>query len=135
MAKKKQITITLPNKVGELAKIAKKLAQHKVNIEALSVTNLLDVGVVRLIPSNLKQAKAALSDLNASLSIDDVVAVALQDQVGALADAAAKLKRAKVNIEYVYGSTCSDCNCSCNCQAVCIFKTSDLDETDKILAK
>ncbi|MBD3266114.1 amino acid-binding protein [bacterium] len=136
MASKKQITITLPNKVGELARLTKKLKDKKVNIEAISVSNLLDCGVVRFVPSNIKNARSALAGADVTVSVDDVVAVALPDQVGALADAAAKLQKAKINIDYVYGSTCSCTgNCSGHCDAICVFKTSDLKKTEQILSK
>lgn len=129
MSQKKQITVTLPNKVGELVKLTQCLAKSKVNIEAISVSNLLDVGVVRFVPSNATAAKKALSGLGVAVSIDDVLVVALPNDVGALTKAAAKLKRKKVNIEYVYGSVAGG-----SAKAQCVFKTSDLKATAAILA-
>ncbi len=129
MAKKKQITVTLPNKVEELARLTKSLAKNKVNIEAISVTNLLDLGIVRIVPSNIKNAKKALNNYG-SITVEDVVAVIMPNDVGALSDAADKLQKQKINVDYVYGSV----SASGEGQEVCIFKTSDLDQTDKTLS-
>jgi len=134
MAKKKQITITLLNQVGELAKLTRSLAKNKVNIEAISVTNLLDVGLVRFVPSHFANAKQAVKSLEATIAIDEVVVVALPNRVGALAEAAAKLQKNKINVEYIYGSVCTGCIDECKCETLCIFKTSDLEATEKILS-
>lgn len=131
MPSKKQITIALPNKVGELAKLTKNLAKEKVNIEAICVSNLMDVGVVRLVPSNIKNAKKALNKMGATMTVDDVAAIELPNEVGALADAAAQLQKAKINVDYVYGSASG----GSDAKEIAIFKTSDLSATLKQLEK
>ncbi len=127
MAKKKQITITLPNKVGELEKLAKNLASQKVNIEALSVSNLLDVGVVRFVCSNYPKAKQAINKMGATIVVDDVAAVSLPNEVGVLAKLAADLKKKKINIDYIYGSVAPGAS-----EAICVIKAPDLDAVEAL---
>lgn len=129
MSMKKQVTITLPNKVGELAKLCRSLAENGVNIEAISVTNLIEAGVVRFVPSDPAKAKKALKGIGATVTIEDVLAVSLPNDPGALAEAAAKLQKNKINVDYVYGSVSSQKSE----KAVCIFKTSDLKATAELL--
>ena len=129
MAKKKQITITLRNKIGELAKLSRSLAKSGVNIEAISVTNLIEAGVVRFIPSNIAKAKKALKKYGATVTVEDVLAIAMPNDPGALAKTAAKLQKKKINVDYIYGSSSS----KKGGKAVCIFKTSDLKATAKLL--
>ncbi len=128
MSKKKQITITLPNKVGELSRLTRRLKKSKVNMEAICVSNLLDTGVVRFVPNNLAAAKKALAGYGATISVDDVIGVMLPHKIGALGAAAAKLQAKKINIEYVYGSAALKGG-----KSLCIFKTSDQKAAEKIL--
>jgi hypothetical protein len=60
MARGTQLSVTMENKPGELAKLGAALARAKVNIEAISVLDSSDVGVIRLVTSSNTKARAAL---------------------------------------------------------------------------
>jgi hypothetical protein len=104
MARGTQLSVTMENKPGELAKLGAALARAKVNIEAISVLDSSDVGVIRLVTSSNTKARAALKKAGMSVVQQPVLIVKLPNQPGALGAAARKLAAAKVNIEFVYGS-------------------------------
>jgi len=105
MARATQISVSLPNRRGELAKLCRVLADKKVNILAISVAENSDMGTVRLVVSDADAALAALQDQGLTCARTEVLVLELPNKVGVLADAAETLRAARVNIDYVYGST------------------------------
>ncbi len=99
-----QLSVALENKPGQIAKVGAVLARAKVNIEAISVADSADMGVVRLVTSANPRARAALKRAGMAVVQSAVLIVKLPNAPGALAEAARKLAAAKVNIQYVYGS-------------------------------
>ena len=104
MARGTQLSVALENKPGELAKVGAALARAKVNIEAVSVVDSAQVGVVRLVTSSNAKARAALKKAGMTVVQSPVIVAKMPNEPGALAAACRKLANAKVNIEYVYGS-------------------------------
>lgn len=104
MARGTQLSVTMENKPGQLAKLGAVLARAKVNIEAISVLDSSEVGVVRLVTSANAKARAALTKAGMNVVQQPVLIVKLPNEPGALGTAARKLAAAKVNIEFVYGS-------------------------------
>jgi hypothetical protein len=104
MARGTQLSVALENKPGELARMAAVVARAKANIQAMSVADGTDMGVVRMVTSSNAKARAALKKAGMSVVQSPVIVAKLPNKPGALAAAAKKLAAAKVNIEYVYGS-------------------------------
>ena len=118
---RKQVTAYLPNKRGALAKACRALASAKVNIEGISVAENTDTGVVRMVVKNGPAAQKALARAGIACTLQTVEVVHMTDKIGSLASAAAKLAKAGVNINYIYGSVCdcgSKCDCDCKCSIV-----------------
>ena len=104
MARGTQLSVALENKPGQLAKMAAAIARAKVNIQAISVVDATEVGVVRLVTSSNAKARAALKKAGMMVAQNPVIIGKLANEPGALAAAARKMTAARVNIEYVYGS-------------------------------
>jgi hypothetical protein len=104
MASGTQLSLALENKPGQVAKVAATLARAKINIEAISVVDSAEVGVVRLVTSSNAKARAALKKAGLNAVQTPVIIAKLPNEPGALAEAARKLAAAKVNVEYIYGS-------------------------------
>ena len=104
MTRGTQLSLALENKPGQVAKVAATLARAKVNIEAISVVDSAEVGVVRLVTSSNAKARAALKKAGLNVVQTPVIIAKLPNEPGALAQAARKLAAAKVNVEYIYGS-------------------------------
>ena len=99
-----QLSVFLENRAGVLAKLAEDLARHQVSIRALTIANLADHAVVRLVVSDPKRALHLLGERGVLAVTSDVLAVEVPDESGTLAEIARRLGRAGVNIEYAYGS-------------------------------
>lgn len=128
MAVKKQISVALENKVGRLANLCSILAREKVNILAISVANIVDQGIVHLVVDKTDKALKALKRAKLPIMQSSVVVKQLPDKPGVLAQASRKLARAKVNIDYVYGSTGPGVKA-----ATIVFRVSDPIKADRIL--
>jgi hypothetical protein len=101
----KQISIAMQNKPGVLARFCKTLADHKVNIIAVSVADTTDQALVRMVVDDLDLAQGVLRDCSPmTWSIEDVVVAEVANRPGALADLTGKIAAARVNIQYLYGS-------------------------------
>jgi hypothetical protein len=123
----KQLSIFLENKPGVLAEACKALGDRDVNIRGMSVSDTVDHAVVRLIVDDPQTAIHVLGDHGALVVETDVLALKLEDKPGELAKLARKLARAKVNIEYAYGT-------SAGTEATVFFRVSDVKKALQILS-
>jgi len=105
MAKTTQFCVGLDNKPGVLAKLCGVLKRAKVNIQAISVADNAECCWVRLVASPSAKAKAALGKGKYHFSTQRVLTVQAANKPGELERITGKLARARVNINYVYGST------------------------------
>jgi hypothetical protein len=105
MLRTTQFSVTLPNKRGQLGALSRCLADAKVNIIALSVIECTEAGTVRLVVNKPEAAAAALKDSGLPAVETEVLVAALPNKVGVLADVCAMLSKARVNINFAYGST------------------------------
>ncbi len=100
-----QLSAFIENRAGVLAELAADLARHGISIRALTVANLVDHAVVRLVVSEPQKALHLLGDRGVLVVSSSVLALDMPDEAGALAGVARRLGRAGVNIEYAYGSS------------------------------
>jgi hypothetical protein len=100
-----QLSAFLENRAGVLADLAADLARHGISVRALTVANLVDHAVVRLVVSEPQKALHLLGDRGVLVVASPVLAIDMADEAGALASMARRLGRAGVNIEYAYGSS------------------------------
>jgi hypothetical protein len=100
----RQVTVALENQPGQLAAISSILSENAVNIEAISVIDSIEQGVVRLITSDPTKCKQVLQAKGFYVIEGDVLVLDLFDRIGKLAQICSGLAEAKINIDYVYGS-------------------------------
>jgi len=127
MARGTQLSVAMENKPGQLAKLGATLARAKVNIEAISVLDSSEVGVVRLVTSANAKARAALKKAGMTVVQQPVLVAKLPNEPGALGSAAKKLAAARVNIEFVYGSAASAGKLS-----TIVIGVSDIDRAARV---
>ncbi len=130
MPTRKQVTVYLENKPGRLAQVLSALAQAKVNIIALAVMDRQEQGVLRLVTEEEAAAKKTLTGLNLQVSEQDVLAVELRNQPGALARVCETLAGGHINIDYAYCSSGGR-----NGKVYGIFKVSNLDKAQRVLTE
>jgi len=126
MAIKKQISIVLQNKVGELFEVCDALRRRKVNLIAFCIHSLRDFGVLRIVVNNPGVARKALKSMRLSFTASDVAIGELPNVPGALAKVTKKLARAGINIEYAYASATDE-------KSLVIFKVSETAKASRLL--
>ena len=97
-----QISVFLENRTGQLAEITKDLADHGVNLRAISIAETADYGVLRLIVDDSAKATAVLQEHEYIYSMTPVVVVGVDDAVGGLAPVLEVLAAAQIDVEYMY---------------------------------
>ncbi|MFC1754695.1 amino acid-binding protein [Thermoproteota archaeon] len=100
----KQISVFIENNPGHLYNVVKTLANHNVNIRAISLAETADFGIIRMIVNNPDEAYNILKENKFSVSFTDVLAVAVSDDVGGIAKVLALTNpnNENINIEYLY---------------------------------
>ena len=101
-----QISVFLENKAGRLMEVTAALANAKINIQALSLADTSDFGILRLIVDETERAKKMLSEGGFTVGITNVVAVAVSDTPGGLHYILNVLGEAQINVEYMYAHVC-----------------------------
>ena len=98
----RQISAFLENKSGRLAEVTKILADNQINILAMSIADTTNFGILRLIVSDYVKAEEALKAVGMTVSLSNVIAIAVPDKPGGLAHALAVFEKEKIGIEYLY---------------------------------
>ena len=98
----KQLTIFVENKQGALVAITDTLANHNVNIRALSIADTEEFGILRLIVNDNDTAIKTLQEEGYLIKTTEVVGVKIGDEPGKLSKALRVLDENKINMEYLY---------------------------------
>jgi hypothetical protein len=125
--KLKQLSFTLPDRIGLLSEVAAFITAAKINIEAICAYGMGDEGRFMIITDNNAKAKKVLSQMGAEVNSEDVVAVEVPNKIGQLQQTARKISDAGIDIAYVYGSPVKN-------KMTLIFKTADDKKALKALA-
>jgi len=100
----RQLSVAIENAPGRLAAVSALLADRGINIEALSVINNVEQGMLRMLVSDAESARGILEGAGFSVIEADVLNVELTDRLGKLARLTAALAAANINIEYAYAT-------------------------------
>ncbi len=123
-----QISVFLENKSGRLAEVTSVLAEAGINIRVLSVADASDFGVLRMIVNDNKKAEEVLKNSGFAMRKTDVVAVEVEDKPGGLNRILVILRKAEINVEYMYALMRQD-----EKNAIMIFRFDNIDEAVKLL--
>ena len=97
-----QISVFLENRAGQLAEITGILADHGIDMRAITIAETADYGVVRLIVSDAQKTSTILLEQGFVLTMTPVVAVSVADQPGGLAGVLKILSDEDIGVEYMY---------------------------------
>lgn len=115
----------LENRPGSLERAAKTLAQHKINVDGLSVETNGGIGFARLLTHKSKEAVEVLRKANVEAFESELAVVSLPNKQGELARACAELAAAGLNVEGVVTTP----------EGKLAFRTNDVERTAQILRK
>jgi hypothetical protein len=99
-----QMSIFLENRSGGLADVIDVLARSAVDIKALSLADMADFGILRLIVDDPDGARKVLKEAGFTVDKTRVVAVEVPDRPGGLAQTLRVLKQQQINVEYMYSA-------------------------------
>ena len=97
-----QVSIFLENRAGGLADVTDVLAQNDIDIRALTLADMADFGILRLIVDDPDRTRSVLKAAGFTADKTRVVAVEVPDKPGGLAATLRALRQGKVNVEYMY---------------------------------
>ena len=98
----KQISVYIENKKGRLAEATRFIADHKINLRALSIADSQDFGILRLICENPVETNEILREGGYLTRLNNVLAVEMEDRPGSLADILGILAAHEIDVEYTY---------------------------------
>lgn len=124
----KQISIFIENKKGKLAEATRYIADHSVNLRALSIADTQDFGILRIICEDPIKAEEVLKEGGYITTTTDVLAAAISDEPGSLAAILEVLSEANVVVEYTYAFL------SAKAGAYMIFRVDDNQNAAAALA-
>jgi len=125
----KEISFTVPNKVGLLSEVTTAIAGIKVSITAICAYGMGNAAYFMLTTNSNARAKKALSPLGIMIEEKDVVEVEVPDKQGELQKIAKKIADAGIDIEYMYATASS------GKKENCIFMTADNRRAIKVINK
>jgi hypothetical protein len=123
-----QLSVFVENRPGHIAGPCQRLAERGVDIRALTLADTQKFGILRLIVSDAAQATSVLEAAGYVVKATEVLAVAVADTPGGLAQVLMALEGSTVNIEYMYAFPFARKG-----KAVMIFRFDDPDAALAIL--
>lgn len=126
----KQISVFVENRPGSLADFTKVMAEHNLDMRALSLAETPDFGILRMIVEDSYETACALKDAGYVCSITPVLAVAIPDRPGGLYNIVKILGEHKINIEYMYAFNSRKTD-----TAYMVFRVEDNEKAVEVLSK
>ena len=123
-----QLSVFSENKAGMLADVTAMLADAEIDIEALTIADTAEFGVLRFIVDQPKKAVAVLKLEGFVASLTPVIALRMDNKPGSLARIARSLGDADISIEYLYACVARETD-----SAFVILRVEDIDAAVTLL--
>jgi len=127
MPKAKQLSVSIENRPGTLAHVARVLGDAKVNILAFLTSTLGAEGSVQVVVDNANKAKKALEGAGLTYTESDVLHVELLNIPGALGNFAGKLAAKEIHITSGYQTAVKGSR-----KASVVLAVSDLEKAARV---
>ena len=124
----KQISVFMENIPGRLAEITNVLSENNIDMRAINIADTTDFGILRMIVNDPERAEKVLRENNMTASTTDVIAVSIDDTVGAFSKVIMLLKKEDISIEYIYSFIGEK-----SAKAVIVIKTNDNERSVALL--
>lgn len=100
--KLKQVTIAIENSPGRLYEVTNAIGNAGINIRALSLVDTGAFGQLRVLVSEIAATRRILMEMQMPATVNEVVAVEIEDKPGSLSQMLKPLMEARVNVLYTY---------------------------------
>lgn len=124
----RQISVFLENKTGHLNTILAILADNGININALTVADSSDYGLLRMLVSDPEKAAALLRAENVTVRIHEVISLEMDAAPGSMSAILNLFTEAGLSIEYVYAFSFGN-------KSVLILRTNDREKAFEVILK
>jgi len=125
-----QLSVFSENKAGMLADVTAMLAEAEIDIEALTIADTAEFGVLRFIVDSPKKAVSVLKLEGFVASLTPVIALKMGNKPGSLARIARLLGDADISIEYLYACVARETD-----SAFVILRVEDIDAAVTLLTE
>lgn len=98
----KQISVFIENQPGKLAEATRYIADHGINLRAMSIADTKDFGILRVICDEPEAACEKLREGGFITNVTEVLAVGIKDAPGSLANILEIIAASGVSVEYTY---------------------------------
>lgn len=122
----RQISVFLENKAGHLNKILAVLAQNNININALTVADSSDYGLLRMLVSDPEKVVEILRSENFPVRIHEVISLEMSAAPGSMSKIIDLFFSAGLSIEYVYAF-------SFGSKSVLVLRTNDREKAFEVI--
>lgn len=123
----RQVTVFLENDKGRLLALTRALADAGVNMQALTIAETSDYGLVRIVCDKPDQAVEALRAADFRAIVTHVLGVVVSNRPGGLLELLEIMKQLDMNIEYGYCFSAEDE------EAVDVLKVADPERAAEAL--
>lgn len=124
----KQISVFIENKTGQLAEFISLLASNNIDLQALSMAEAQDYGVLRIVVDKPEETAELLRANEWPCSVTDVLAVMVPDKPGSLTKILSVIAENNVSLAYSYAFLSKTQGHAC-----VVLRVDDNDGVQKIL--
>lgn len=125
-----QLSVFLENKSGKLSQFVHTLAENKIDLQALSIAETSDYGILRTIVDKPEETAMLLAKEDWPCIITPVLAVTVPDEPGSLTHILSVLAENGISLAYSYAFFSRNSGRAC-----IILKVDDNDAAEKILSE
>lgn len=123
----RQLSIFLENKTGRINEVARILGDNGINMQAFSMAETADFGLLRLIVPDVDKAVEVLRAASFAVMVTDVLCLSCTNTPGSLSAVLEKLASNNVFIEYMYAFSDGE-------SANVIIRPDDIQTAMRVLA-
>ena len=121
-----QLSVFAENKSGTIQRVLDLLKEGKIQIIASTIADTTDYGIYRIICSEPTRAYETLRAAGIQVSLTDVFAITLENEVGKAADTIKLFSDAGIDISYLYSFMLGN-------KGILIFRTKDAEKAHEII--
>jgi hypothetical protein len=125
-----QLSLRIVNKPGHLIVPCKLLTDAGINIVTLSLAEVEDCGILRVIVREWQRAQEALAKAGFAVTVNEVLAIEIGDRPGGLVELLGVFAQGGINVSHMYAFSAR-----LGDSAVMVFSFDDLDAAIFTLAR
>ena len=124
-----QIAVFLENRNGRICEFSRVLKEANINIQAMSIADTMEYGILRAITNDNAKAIEVLRANGFNTASTDLIGFKVEDRPGEMYKVLDILDKHNINIAYLYSFARAGAE-----KAVILLKVDDNEATKKILA-